>query len=193
MRKGFCIIILIVLSVSLFATDTTLNLKLTINNEQEPTFKFSASTDENFATEVEQGNTLTLSGDTLDLLTNDVTVYFKVSQTNIAHYTGNIKVTYSATPFRATLANGSTYEATVHHIRMHEQLYVDKDLHFKLEPVDGPGYTFGEPCAFIFKYDDTKTPVPAVPLQGIAVVWNKNENLPVAEYTATVSVQFETI
>ena len=138
MKKGFCIIILIVLSVSLFATDTTLNLKLTINNEQEPTFKFSASTDENFATEVEQGNTLTLSGDTLDLLTNDVTVYFKVSQTNIARYAGNIKVTYSATPFSATLANGSIYESTVQYISLKQVLYGGdaSSNHFNVEAVN---------------------------------------------------------
>ena len=190
MKKGFCIIILIALSVSLVATDTTLNLKLTINNEQEPTFKFSASTDESFATEVEQGNTLTLSGDSLDLLTNDVTVYFKVSQTNVARYTGNIKVTYSATPFSATLANGSTYEATVKYIHMHKAFYGAPGSHLI---ITGDGISEGAPCSFLFTYDDTKTPVPAVPLMSIAVVWNKNENLPVAEYTATVSVQFETI
>ena len=73
---------------------------------------------------------------------------------------------------------------------MHKAFYGAPGSHLI---ITGDGISEGAPCSFLFTYDDTKTPVPAVPLMSIAVVWNKNENLPVAEYTATVSVQFETI
>ena len=205
MKRTLTIItVLTLLTGALFAVDPVSYLtggdKITLNAtvaEVPPTFKFYGGLEHDFSDEIEGGPTAIINTNS-DLTVGEtytqvsVRAYFRLMQTITSRYSGDLKVTFTATPFRANVGSATYSTKKIswqtnggnQDYRANGVLVVDAPL-----PEHGLGVGPTYECTL--KYGKN-APVPEnTEIIQIAFQWEKEESLPAANYTATVSVKIE--
>ena len=173
--------------------------KITLNatvKRVEPVFKFYGSMDHSFsAGNTKEGGETIITGKDLtkvDKLDYAVQAFFKLTQAELARYTGKLKVTFTATPFSAEV-NGKKYETKT--IRGSAGNNINESDYFTNGIIEFDSHHGGLvntiECTL-----DYKKPSPIAKNTDMVSVWFEwlpDATLPASDnYTATVSVTIET-
>lgn len=195
--------VLTLLTGALFAADPGSYLtggdKITLNAtvaQVPPTFEFWGDLKGDFLNATKGGPDATIITNS-DLtvgapFTNaSVIAYFRLKQTITSRYSGELKVTFTATPFSANVGGTECSAKTIHwYINYVNHDYKDNSVLVVDAPASGNA-THGDGGSYecILKYG-MNAPVPGgTDIIRIAFQWDKEESLPASpNYTATVSV-----
>ncbi len=201
MKRTITILTLLtLLTGALFAADPylpggdTIKLNATVA-QVPPTFEFWGGLNGDFSDEIKGGPTAIIDTNR-DLTVGSpvtkvsVTAYFRLKQTILSRYSGDLKVTFKATQFSANVGSAtySTKKISWQTNGGNQDYSADGVLVVEAPLGEHGTGGVGDTYECTLKYGKN-APVPEnTEIIQIAFQWDKEESLPAANYTATVSV-----
>lgn len=190
MKKLFTFSLLItILVASIFAEATYTDFTITLNAKvpiTAPLFTFYGSLTPEFTNSVEGNSNIDAVGDPAE---DDIIVYFKLVQSNLARYKGSFNITFSATTFSATIEE-TLYETSVPKAFLGGYPI---DTEIAAVTIDDTASATG-----VYKgklsYKKANPVVENTYIMGVNFKWDKNAELPTSDdYMASVTVIVETV
>ena len=191
MKKVFTVLaLLVVVAASIFAAGTEYtNSTITLNAKVPtiaPEFKFFGSMSSEFTDAVEGDGVINNVGNPAE---EDITAYFKLTQSNLARYKGEFNITFTATAFSATI-DETKYETAVPHAFL-GVIPIDTDV--AAVTIDDTASGSGIYKATL-AYKKVNPVVADTDIMGVNFKWTKNVDLPASDgYSATVNVKVESV
>ena len=187
--------LLAIVTGSVFAADTVLTLKASVG-KVPPTFKIQYSFNNTDWTELPSNDEVTIGNALTDSeVANSASpfthqTFLKLTQTNLSRYAGAITINLKATQFVSdTKVDGKVHKNGTVGLFAHQGF--DESLTSLVYTGDTEGVKDGDDV----KYESTVTynglvVDPNTDIISAYIQWTKNDKLPAASYTATVSIGF---